>query len=75
MDFLKNLSGDNNNNTDSSKIGQAPIPTGDVSQAQSGGGGGFLGGLGDRFNSAAGGGAEGEKREDMLDKGMFCWFV
>jgi len=69
MDFVKNLTGNGNNNNDS-KIGQAPIPTGDVSRAQSGG---FLGGLGERFNSAAGGGAEGEKREDLLDKGMFCF--
>jgi len=34
------------------------------------GGGGFLGGLGDKFNSAAGGGRESEKNEDYLDKGM-----
>ena len=32
-------------------------------------GGGFLGGIGDKFNSAAGGGRESEKNEDMLDKG------
>jgi hypothetical protein len=32
-------------------------------------GGGFLGGLGDKFNSAAGGGRESEKNEDMVDKG------
>ena len=32
--------------------------------------GGFLGGLGDKLNSAAGGGRESEKNEDMLDKGM-----
>ena len=34
------------------------------------GGGGFLGGLGDKFNSAAGGGRESEKNEDYLDKGV-----
>lgn len=34
------------------------------------GGGGFLGGIGDKFNSAAGGGRESEKNEDYLDKGM-----
>lgn len=33
-------------------------------------GGGFLGGLGDKFNSAAGGGRESEKNEDYLDKGV-----
>jgi hypothetical protein len=35
------------------------------------GSGGFLGGLGDKFNSAAGGGRESEKNEDYVDKGMF----
>ena len=34
------------------------------------GGGGFLGGIGDKLNSAAGGGKESEKNEDYLDKGM-----
>lgn len=37
-------------------------------QKQSGSGG-FLGGIGDKLNSAAGGGRESEKNEDMLDKG------
>lgn len=32
-------------------------------------GGGFLGGIGDKINSAAGGGKESEKNEDYLDKG------
>ena len=31
--------------------------------------GGFLGGIGDKINSAAGGGRESEKNEDLLDKG------
>lgn len=35
-------------------------------------GGGFLGGLGDKINSAAGGGRESEKNEDMLDKGTIA---
>ena len=35
----------------------------------SGSGGGFLGGLGDKLNSAAGGGRQSEKDEDYLDKG------
>lgn len=34
-----------------------------------GGGGGFLSGIGDKINSAAGGGKESEKNEDYLDKG------
>ncbi|CAF9906196.1 MAG: hypothetical protein HETSPECPRED_006102 [Heterodermia speciosa] len=32
--------------------------------------GGFLGGIGDKLNSAAGGGKESEKNEDLLDKGL-----
>ncbi|OAL24949.1 hypothetical protein AYO20_10552 [Fonsecaea nubica] len=34
------------------------------------GSGNFLGGLGDKLNSAAGGGKESEKNEDYLDKGV-----
>lgn len=40
------------------------------STGQQEGGGGFLGGIGEKFNSAAGGGKESEKNEDYLDKGM-----
>lgn len=36
---------------------------------QGGKGGGFLSGIGDKLNSAAGGGRESEKNEDYLDKG------
>lgn len=32
--------------------------------------GGFLGGITDKLNSAAGGGRESEKNEDVLDKGV-----
>lgn len=32
-------------------------------------GGGFFGGIGNKINEAAGGGKEGEKNEDYLDKG------
>ncbi|KAL9112404.1 MAG: hypothetical protein Q9227_003246 [Pyrenula ochraceoflavens] len=62
MDALKSFtgSGDNNNNQQSSS----------TDQKKEGSGGGFLGGLGDKLNSAAGGGRESEKNEDMLDKGI-----
>jgi hypothetical protein len=40
-------------------------------QKSEGGSGGFLGGLGDKINSAAGGGKESEKNEDYLDKGWY----
>lgn len=39
--------------------------------AEQSGAGGLLGKLGDFANSAAGGGKEAEKKEDLLDKGMF----
>ncbi|KAJ4676865.1 hypothetical protein HRR95_004981 [Exophiala dermatitidis] len=42
---------------------------GEQTQQGSSSGGGFLGGLGDKLNSAAGGGKESEKNEDYLDKG------
>lgn len=38
-------------------------------QGSSSGGDSFLGGLGNKINSAAGGGVESEKNEDYLDKG------
>jgi hypothetical protein len=43
--------------------------SGKDNQQQKEGGGNFLSGLGDKINSAAGGGRESEKNEDMLDKG------
>lgn len=35
---------------------------------------GFFGGLGDKLNSAAGGGRESEKKEDWLDKGESSFY-
>ena len=68
MDFVKNaMSGDKQGeNTQQGQNAQS-----------SSGGGGFLGGLGDKFNSAAGGGKESEKNEDLLDKGAYstCTFL
>jgi hypothetical protein len=63
MDFVKNAMGGGNNNNNAGE-----------NQQQSGSGqkseGGFLGGMGDKLNNAAGGGEAGEKKEDYLDKGM-----
>lgn len=59
---LNNFSGGNNNNNENQQGGSND-------QKSSSGGGGFLSGLGDKMNSAAGGGKEGEKNEDYLDKG------
>ncbi|KAF2842902.1 hypothetical protein M501DRAFT_38146 [Patellaria atrata CBS 101060] len=60
MDFVKNLtSGDKQQqSTETSQTGE---------QKQEGG---FMSGLGEKFNTAAGGGRESEKNEDMLDKGI-----
>ena len=59
MDSLKNAVGMGDNNS------QRPSETNN----QGSSGGGFLGGIGDKLNSAAGGGKESEKNEDLLDKG------
>lgn len=61
MDALKNFAGglgggQNQNQNESSS---------DSNQ----GGGGFLSNIGNKINSAAGGGPESEKNEDYLDKG------
>lgn len=58
MDFVKNAMGGNGGENQQSGSGQQP------------GSGGFLGGLGDKLNGAAGGGRESEKNEDYLDKGI-----
>ena len=63
MDFVKNLTGGGNSNNNQNQ----PQATGSQQKSE----GGFLGGIGDKLNNAAGGGAEGEKNEDGLDKGKF----
>jgi len=63
MDFVKNLTGGGNSNNNENQ----PQATGSEQKSE----GGFLGGIGDKLNNAAGGGAEGEKKEDGLDKGEF----
>jgi len=60
MDFVNKFTGGENSNE------QRPAGEGEQKQ----GGGGFLGGIGDKINSAAGGGRESEKNEDYLDKGV-----
>lgn len=62
MDFVKGALGGGGNNNNS---GENQQPSGSEQKSE----GGFLGGIGDKLNSAAGGGAEGEKKEDGLDKG------
>ncbi|KAG0646870.1 hypothetical protein D0Z07_6443 [Hyphodiscus hymeniophilus] len=67
MDFVKNLTGGNENQGQ-----ETPREQGEQSSQQenSGSSGSFFSGIGDKLNSAAGGGKEGEKNEDMLDKGL-----
>ncbi|GAB7349645.1 hypothetical protein MBLNU459_g0322t1 [Dothideomycetes sp. NU459] len=69
MDFVKNFTGGNSNsnenrNTENTGVQQ---PGSNSEQSSSGG---FFGGIGDKLNSAAGGGRESEKNEDYLDKGV-----
>jgi hypothetical protein len=62
MDFVnKAMGGGNSGNSNSNQ--------GNSVNEQKSSGGGFLGGIGDKLNSAAGGGKESEKNEDYLDKG------
>ncbi|KAF2749255.1 hypothetical protein M011DRAFT_302537 [Sporormia fimetaria CBS 119925] len=61
MDFVKNLAGGNKDNSNA-----ANVPPTEQNQQS----GGFMSGIGDKLNSAAGGGRESEKNEDMLDKGI-----
>jgi len=65
MDFVNKLAGSgNNNNQGSNEQNTQGSSSGEQKS------GGFLGGIGDKLNSAAGGGKESEKNEDYLDKGM-----
>jgi hypothetical protein len=62
MDFVNKMAG-----------GSEQKPTEQQQQGSTSGeqkeGGGFLGGLGNKFNEAAGGGQASEKNEDYVDKG------
>jgi hypothetical protein len=66
MDFVNKFTGGANNNNNEQAAAQQSSSSGEQKQ-----GGGFLGGIGDKLNSAAGGGRESEKNEDYLDKGMY----
>lgn len=66
MDFIKNAVGGGDKQTGTT---QQPVNPAEGGQPQQQGGG-FLSGIGDKFNSAAGGGKASEANEDYLDKGM-----
>lgn len=61
MDFVKNAMGGDKQQGEGNNQGEQKTE----------GGGGFLGGIGNKLNSAAGGGKESEKNEDYLDKGLY----
>jgi hypothetical protein len=62
MDFVNKLAGGNSNQ----QTNEQPVQGSSSGEQQSGG---FLGGIGNKLNAAAGGGKESEKNEDYLDKG------
>ncbi|KAL2164770.1 hypothetical protein VTH06DRAFT_65 [Thermothelomyces fergusii] len=65
MDFINKLSNQAGGNQDNKPQGQED-PGQHQTQQSGSGSGGFL----DKLHGMAGGGAEGEKREDALDKGV-----
>ena len=70
MDALKNMAGMGNSSNENNNENPTSNTEQSSSGGGSGGGGGFLSGIGDKINSAAGGGKESEKNEDYLDKGI-----
>ena len=70
MDFVKNLTSDNNQQGEGQQQSREQGPKSNQQQ-NSGNSGGFFGSIGDKLNSAAGGGKDSEKNEDMLDKSTF----
>jgi len=64
MDFVNKMTGGGSGQQ------QQQTTQGSGSEQQQQSSGGFLGGIGDKLNSAAGGGRESEKNEDYLDKGV-----
>lgn len=63
MDFVKNLTGGNQNQNQNTATNQQQPTEGQKEE------GGFLAGLANKAHGAAGGGPESEKNEDALDKG------
>lgn len=62
MDFVNKFTGGDNKNPEDKPVQQEGQKEEGI--------GGFLGGITNKLNSAAGGGKESEKNEDYLDKGM-----
>lgn len=70
MDFVNKLAGGQGQNQGQSANEQVMQDKTSGQQSSGSGGGGFLGGIGNKLNEAAGGGKASEKNEDYLDKGM-----
>ncbi len=75
MDFVKSFTGGDNNSNNNKEQGSNQQNQQQGGNNQQSGGVGFLGGLGDKLNSAAGGGRESEKNEDYLDKGNSPFYL
>ena len=73
MDFVNKFTGSGNSQSQGQTSNEQVQSTGSSGEQQQQSSGGFLGGIGDKLNSAAGGGRESEKNEDYLDKGKFTW--
>merc|ERR1712137_541893 len=69
MDFVNKLAGGGNSQSQGQTSNEQIHSSGSAGGQQQSSGG-FLGGIGDKLNSAAGGGRESEKNEDYLDKGV-----
>ncbi|KAJ4380052.1 hypothetical protein N0V86_004359 [Didymella sp. IMI 355093] len=69
MDFVNKMTGGGNSQSQGQTSNEQLQSTGSSGEQQQSSGG-FLGGIGDKLNSAAGGGRESEKNEDYLDKGV-----
>ncbi|EMD62045.1 hypothetical protein GGP41_002474 [Bipolaris sorokiniana] len=68
MDFVNKLAGGQGQGQGQS-VNEQVVKDQNAGQ-QSSGSGGFLGGIGNKLNEAAGGGKASEKNEDYLDKGV-----
>jgi hypothetical protein len=69
MDFVNKFTGGSNSQSQGQTSNEQITSSGSAEGQQQQSSGGFLGGIGDKLNSAAGGGRESEKNEDYLDKG------
>lgn len=72
MDYINKLAGGSSSSGSTQENVQGQQTNHATSQSNENSGG-FMGGIGDKLNSVAGGGKESEKNEDYLDKGEKCY--